>query len=381
MADDSPTGTRDAAIEAAEPGADSEPAASSEVPGELGQSRASGPLITRKRLLFTLLFIAIAIAAFYFLAPNLAGLERTWNRIQNGSPAWLALALALETMSFACYVLLFRAVFSGERRISMRASYEISMGGVVATRVLAAGGAGGIAFMAWAVSRLGMAAQDVAWRLTAFIVLQYAVFMFTVLIDGVALYTGLLPGAAPFSLTIVPALLASGVIAIALAATLAPADLPARLEALASRRPRLARVARYLATVPATAGRGVRGAFALLRTRDWRVPAGAIGWWAFDIATLWACFHAFGGSPAVPVIVMGYFVGQLGNLIPLPGGIGGVEGAMIGALIGFGVPGGLALVAVLAYRGFAFWLPMLPGAVAYFTLRRTLRDEPLAGTA
>jgi uncharacterized protein (TIRG00374 family) len=69
---------------------------------------------------------------------------------------------------------------------------------------------------------------------------------------------------------------------------------------------------------------------------------------------------------------MGYFVGMLGNLLPLPGGVGGVDGGMIGAFIGFGVDDGLAVVAVLTYRAFAFWLPTIPGAIAFFQLRRTV---------
>ena len=76
---------------------------------------------------------------------------------------------------------------------------------------------------------------------------------------------------------------------------------------------------------------------------------------------------------------MGYFVGMLGNLLPLPGGVGGVDGGMIGAFIGFGVDDGLAVVAVLTYRAFAFWLPTIPGAIAFFQLRRTVtrwREEP-----
>jgi uncharacterized protein (TIRG00374 family) len=72
------------------------------------------------------------------------------------------------------------------------------------------------------------------------------------------------------------------------------------------------------------------------------------------------------------VIVMGYFVGMLGNLLPLPGGVGGVDGGMIGAFTAFGVSVELSVVAVLAYRAFAFWLPTLPGAIAYFQLRRTV---------
>jgi uncharacterized protein (TIRG00374 family) len=109
----------------------------------------------------------------------------------------------------------------------------------------------------------------------------------------------------------------------------------------------------------------------MLRARD---PAllGALAWWGFDIAVLWACFHAFGDPPSKAVIVMAYFVGMLGNALPLPGGIGGVDGGMIGAFIAFDVSGGYATVAVLTYRAFAFWLPTVPGAVAYFQLRRTV---------
>jgi uncharacterized protein (TIRG00374 family) len=99
---------------------------------------------------------------------------------------------------------------------------------------------------------------------------------------------------------------------------------------------------------------------------------GAVGWWAFDIAVLWACFHAFGKAPPQAVIVMSYFVGMLGNVLPLPGGIGGVDGGMIGAFTAFGVDVELSIVSVLAYRAFAFWLPTVPGAVAYLQLRRTV---------
>jgi uncharacterized protein (TIRG00374 family) len=135
----------------------------------------------------------------------------------------------------------------------------------------------------------------------------------------------------------------------------------------------VAGVAGAVAAGAATVAEGVRGAIALLRSRD---PAflGAPAWWAFDIAVLWSCFHAFGEPPPVGVVVMGYFTGMLGNLLPLPGGLGGVEGGMIGAFLAFDVPGGLAVVSVLAYRAFAFWLPTLPGVVAYLGLRRAVKD-------
>jgi uncharacterized protein (TIRG00374 family) len=95
-------------------------------------------------------------------------------------------------------------------------------------------------------------------------------------------------------------------------------------------------------------------------------------WWAFDIAALWASFRAFGAAPAVGVLVVGYFVGMLANTLPLPGGVGGVDGGMIGAYVAFGVDPAAAILAVLAYRFVAFWLPIAPGALAFGSLRRTV---------
>jgi hypothetical protein len=69
---------------------------------------------------------------------------------------------------------------------------------------------------------------------------------------------------------------------------------------------------------------------------------------------------------------MAYFVGMLANTLPLPGGIGGVDGGMIGAFAAFDVNFGYATVAVLVYRGFAFWAPTIPGAIAYLQLRKTV---------
>jgi uncharacterized protein (TIRG00374 family) len=115
--------------------------------------------------------------------------------------------------------------------------------------------------------------------------------------------------------------------------------------------------------------------------------AGSFSFWFFNIAILWASFHAFGHAPSIWIIAMGFWVGMLGNLLPLPGGIGGVDGGMIGAFSAFGVDFGLATVAVLVYRAFAFWLPTIPGAIAYFQLRKTVqrwstqrRDRELAVT-
>jgi uncharacterized protein (TIRG00374 family) len=136
-------------------------------------------------------------------------------------------------------------------------------------------------------------------------------------------------------------------------------------------------LARLLAKAPDTLGSGVRTAGDLVRERRLGL-LGAVAYWGFDIAVLGVCFHAFGSVVPVAVLVMGYFLGTLGSLLPLPGGIGGVEGGMIGAFVAFGAPADTALIAVLAYRAISFWLPTLPGIAGYLVLRSTVRKWRLA---
>ena len=328
--------------------------------------------LTRGRLFASVLFVVSAVAFLYLVLPKIVGLHTTWNRLQQGNVWWLAVALVLEVISFLGYVALFRAVFVHKTaRIGWRASYEITMAGLAATRLFAAAGAGGIALTAWALRRSGMGARLVACRMVAFMVLLYAVYMLTLVIDGLGLYLGLWPGSESFAITMIPAIFGAAVIVVFLAVSLLPGDFDRLVARWTGGGGWLGRLAQRLATLPTTAATGVRTALRLIRSRDAGL-LGAIVWWGFDIATLWACFHAFGASPPKGVIVMAYFVGMIGNVLPLPGGIGGVDGGMIGAFSAFGVPVQTAIVSVLAYRAFAFWLPTLPGGVAYLQLRRTV---------
>ncbi len=69
---------------------------------------------------------------------------------------------------------------------------------------------------------------------------------------------------------------------------------------------------------------------------------------------------------------MGYLIGQLGGLLPIPGGIGGIDGGLIGTLIVFGAPAAETAAAVLAYRVILFWLPLAVGSLSFISLRREL---------
>ena len=330
-------------------------------------------VVTRGRVIASVVFIIGIVAFLYFGLPKLVGFGASIKRLREGNAWWLAGAALLEFCSFCGYVALFRAVFvHRSSRIGWNASYQITMAGLAATRLFAAAGAGGIALTAWALRRSGMERRLVASRMIAFMALLYGFYMSALVIDGVGLYLGLWPGAAPFAITIIPAIFGATVIAVFLCISLLPRDFDRLMSARAAGRGVVGALARRLATAPTAAATGVRTAIALVRSGDAGL-LGAAAWWGFDIATLWACFHAFGYAPHKGVIVMAYFVGWIGNTLPLPGGIGGVEGGLIGAFTAFGVGVQSAVVAVLAYRAFSFWLPTLPGAVAYFQLRRTVR--------
>jgi uncharacterized protein (TIRG00374 family) len=329
-------------------------------------------VITRERALIFGVFVLSAIAFLYFVLPKISGgTSESIHNLGDGKPGWLVLGFVFEWLSFAGYVVLFRTVFvRGKTRIGWRASYEITMAGVAATRLFAAAGAGGVALTAWALRRSGMERRVVACRMVAFLALLYVVYMGAIVVFGLGLYLGLFNGPAPFAITVVPAIFALAVIVVFLAMTLLPGDAERRIAQWAAGSGRGARIMTKVVTIPASAAAGVRTAIALVRDREWGV-LGAVAWWAFDIATLWACFHAYGPDPPpFAVIVLAYFVGMLGNALPLPGGIGGVDGGMIGAFAALGVSSEYAISAVLTYRAFAFWLPTLPGAIAYFQLRR-----------
>jgi uncharacterized protein (TIRG00374 family) len=341
--------------------------------------------LTTRNVVAVAAFLLASLAALYFLLPQIAGLDDTWNRISTGRPAWTVAALLLTVGMFAGYVAMFRGVFvRAGTRIDWAASYQITMAGLAASRLFAAGGAGGLVLTAWALRRAGMAKRMVADKTLAFLVLTYLPYAIAVAICGFGLHWGLFEGEDPFTLTFVPAVIAVICMAIAFAIAFIPTDLQRRIKPFAAGRGRFGRLAQSLAQAPAAASAGVREALAHARSRD---PAllGAVLFWAFQIAVLWAAFHAFGDAPPLAVLVQGFFVGMLGNLLPMPGGVGGVEGGMIGAFAAFGVDSGLAVVAVLVYRAFTFWLPLIPGVIAYFGLRRTVdawkHERPASATA
>jgi uncharacterized membrane protein YbhN (UPF0104 family) len=228
--------------------------------------------------------------------------------------------------------------------------------------LLPTGGAGGLALGAWALQRGGMATGHIARRTVAFFLITSSVNFGAIMVAGLLLALRF-AGSAPPALALAPVGLA---MLIVLAVVLLPRVLPS------GAKPPRGLLRSAVAAASAALADGIHDARALVRAGDPLVIGGAIGSMAFDVATLGAAFHAFGEVPAPGVLVLAYTIGQLGGLIPVPGGIGGVDGALIAAFVIYGTSAPDATAAVLAYRTIQLGVPAIVGTVGFVRLQRTL---------
>jgi uncharacterized protein (TIRG00374 family) len=332
-----------------------------EVPPELSRRK----LRTRLALLAALILAVVAIVTLF---PGLEGLR---TRLSHAQPGWLALGVGLKVLSGLGYVAVFRMVFC--RRMSWRVSYQVGMSELGANALFPTGGAGGLALGAWALKRGGMPASEIARRTVAFFLLTSVPNVVGVVVVGLGLALGVFPGESNLALTLLPAAIAAMSIAAALLAGRTAPRLHARLQRAevdgSSRR-----AAVVLKTLVAGAD-GVNEAVALLREGNAWLIVGLLAYLVFDLTVLWTTFRAFGSAPSLAIVWIAYLIGELGGLIPVPGGIGGIDAGLVGTFVLYGVSITSAASAVLAYRAIALWVPAVLGAIAFVFLRRILRSE------
>jgi uncharacterized membrane protein YbhN (UPF0104 family) len=299
----------------------------------------------------------LAIVALVVLVPGLSSLRQSF---KGGKAPWLVLGVGLELLSCASYVLVFRAVFC--TRMSWRTSTEIGLSEQAANSLLSVGGAGGLALGAWILRRGGLPAAQIGRRTVAFFLLTSLANVGFLALGGLALASGLMSGPSDPLLGAIPVVVGIGAVALALSAGAA-----ARALGPNSARPRVHAILTAI-------GDGVVEAVGLLRSPA--VILGSAGYMLFDVAVLGVCFPAFGNPlPPLDTLLLAYIIGQLGGLVPLPGGIGGLDLGLIGALVLYGVDATDAAVAVLAYRGILLAVPAAIGLPALAILQRRLRKE------
>lgn len=306
--------------------------------------------------------VTLLICVLVLIALLTPGLGELRDRIGDAAVGWLLVAIALEALSGLSYVLMLKPIFLSGRGwwTAQRLGWsELAMGSIVPSS-----GVAGLALGAWIFNRVGADPRVIARRSIAFYIIKGSVNFIAVAVLGILMFIGFGPDLSPW-LTLFPAVLAIALIALVvqmprIGPGKPPADDAGRLKMIVS-------------TGRRTLIAASREAGEILRRKQPAVYLGAFGYWFFDNAVLWATFQAFGADPSIWVILMGYLIGQLGGLIPVPGGIGGVDGGLIGCFVLYGIPAGPAVIAVLAYRVILFWLPLLIGAVAFFFMQRQVK--------
>ena len=308
--------------------------------------------------------LAIFFALVVALLISVPGLDAAADRITKANVPWIAAGIVLEALSCVGYVVLFSLVFG---KLGRSLSSRLSLAELAVNSVVSVSGLAGIALGAWVLRSKGFPVDRIAKRSVLVFVLTSAVNVAAVVLIGLAMWLGLLPGSRNPLLTLLPAVAAAATIA----GTLAAAAWARR--AAARRQLRGGRVTVALLAV----GGGVEHALAMIRAHDWRL-LGAVGYWLFDNLVLYACIASLGHAPSFWVVAMAYLVGMLANSVPVPGGFLAVEGGLVGMLLLFGArPASVMIAAVIVYRAISLWLPAVIGSLAFLSLRREI-GKPVA---
>jgi uncharacterized membrane protein YbhN (UPF0104 family) len=302
--------------------------------------------------------VAVGISA-------LPGLGTLRERFTHADVWLIVLAGVFKLASALCNILAFRDVFCP--KLGWRFSYRLGMAEQATNVLLPTGGAGGLALGAWALRRGGMSAEHIARRSVAFFVITSAPNFLCAAIVGPLLVVHGLSGRAPLWPTVALSAAAVGTIAVAVV-------MPVLLRRMRPRRNDSGMVLK-LRSALSSLGDGIRDSGFLIASGRWRAIVGSIGYLAFDILAFAAAFAAFRGVPPVGPLVFGYVIGQLGGLIPLPGGVGGTDGGLIGAMVLYGVSLPRATAAVVVYRVFQLGIPAILGTIAFVQLRRSLQGS------
>jgi len=343
--------------------------------------------LTWKTVIKRVLAVAAAGAAIYLVLPRLIAVLGAWPRLSTLNPVWFTVALAAELASFTCNFALQRLAL---RTRGWFAVVSAGLAGNAITDSLPGGDAAGAAVQFRMLTTAGFDTDTAVGGLTAFSLLGVGgllalpLFALPTILAGAPVSPGLvhtaLLGIAGFVLYAI-----FGVI------VLRTERLLAALGRAAQRVwNRLTRGRRPPVTGLDTRLLAERDTIRTVLGRNWwqavLLTAGRLG---FDYACLLAALRATGAGPRPSLVLLAYSAAGLLALFPVtPGGLGVVEASLSGLLILAGVRPGSAVLATLAYRIAAYWLPLLAGPPAYLFFRHRYgrpvprrATPPAAGTA
>ncbi len=318
-----------------------------------------------RHLVRRLVGLSVLLALVAVAVSSLPGLGTVRQRFAHADLLLLAMIGLAKLASCLSNVVAFRGVFCP--RMSWRFSGQLALAEQATNVLVPTGGAGGLALGVWALRQGGMSTEHIGRRSVTFFVVTSLPNFAVAAVLGPLLLTGWFPGHVPLVLTIVLS-------AAAWAAAIVVALLPRLLARVSPGSARGGRAAK-LRAAGVTLNDGIRDTGRLLRSGQWQAILGAVGYLGFDIAALIVGFAAVGGGMPLAPLIFAYVIGQLGGLIPLPAGVGGTDGGLIGAMVLYGASLSQAAAAVLAYRLFQLGVPAVLGAVAFVRLRHTLNGS------
>jgi uncharacterized membrane protein YbhN (UPF0104 family) len=285
----------------------------------------------------------------FLVVPTVAAVPA---RLVEGCATWIVAGAGLELLSALGFVVLFKLVFAAT--LSWRRTTRSALRALGASTILPAGGLVGPTVGAWSTGTEKPSLPQLARSTITFVALTNAPGAVVLTTFGTLLWLGFPSGPHQATLTILPALIAAGLL-----------GLTWHLGRTSGAHPAARRQRRFWRTLtkPTTAvSASITETRALVTAGDWKL-AGALAYYVFDNAVLWAAFHAHGDAPQIGVVVMGYLVGSLAGALPIPAGLGVLEGGLIGALVLYGAPAAPAAAAVLLYRGISLSVPIALGAL------------------
>lgn len=297
--------------------------------------------------------VLAAIPVVLLAVPTLAHLPA---RVVAGCAMWIGLAALLELASIVGFMVIFAFVFGAG--MTRRQAATTALRALGASTVLPAGGLVGPALAVPSTHRPRASVGRLARSTIAFTILTAAPSVAALGLFGVGLWLGWLAGPHRALLTLPPAGAAVGALVLTwfLGRRAAPGIQP--------RRPN-PRSLRWTTRSVRMVRDGAAEACDLLAGGNWKLVGATVAYYAFDNAVLWAAFRAYGGTPPLGVIVMGYLVGSLAAAAPIPAGLGVLEGGLIGALVLYGAPLGPAAGAVLLYRAISLGLAVALSATSW----------------
>jgi len=293
-------------------------------------------------------WLAGALLGMYLLLPLMGELEQGIGSLSHVKWHWVLLGLAATAMTFVMAA--WAQMGAVEPSLPLGKTTLVQLAGAFVSR-LTPQGAGGLGLNARYLERCGIqratAIVAVAVDVAAGVVVHAGATLLILPLLGYSILDHV-PRPAPWLITLGIA------IAVALLAGLL-----------------LLPIGRKRVLLPTLrAGAEMRRVFARPQ-RAVELFGGSLGVTATNALAIVASLRAFGSSTPTINAVAAYLAGAtIGTISPTPGGLGAMEAGLVASLVALGTNPAQALAAVLLYRLLSFWLPILPGFVAFRYLQR-----------